>query len=116
MKLDRRPDAPALEAACVAYQRAVDADMILEKEGLMVYEKYVDPESEEVVILKVRKHPANEISNRNWLTVKAFSVEFGFTPVSRTRLVPRDPESATSKDDLIELLSQPRRAVVNTVN
>ena len=110
MKLDRRPDAPALEAACVAYARAVKADLSLEKEGLVVYEKYVEPESKEVVVLKVRKHPANDISNRNWLTVRAFCVEFGFTPLSRTRLAPKDPDAPRpgTEDELLNALSAPR--------
>lgn len=109
MKLDRRPDAPALEAACVAYGRAVQADLILEAEGIVVYEKEWDKVNNEFVVVKVRKHPANEVSNRNWLTVRAFCIEFGFTPLSRTRLAPKDPPAGgAAEDDLLKALSQPR--------
>lgn len=106
MKLSKRPDNQMLEGACVAYARAVAADLILEKEGLIVKENYID-EAGEVHVLKIRKHPAVDISNRSWLIVKAFCCEFGLSPVSRMRLVvPKD--AGEDHDDLVRLLSQPR--------
>jgi len=43
MSLDKRPDAMMLEGACVNYARAVQADLLIEREGLM--EKKGFPES-----------------------------------------------------------------------
>lgn len=115
MKLDKRPDGPMLEGACVAYARAVAADLILETEGLTFKDSYIDAESKEVIVLKIRKHPAVEISNRAWLLVKAFCVEFGLSPASRTRLV---VDKGDKDDDaaVIAALSQPRERTLTTVN
>lgn len=114
MKLNRRPDAPALEAACRAYDRAVKADLLLDKEGLLVKEQVI-AEDGEVIVLKVKKHPAVEISSRAWMTVKAFVTEFGFTPASRTRLTIEKKDDG--QDDLMKLLSQPREThPTTTVN
>lgn len=95
-----------LEGACRAYERAVQADLILDKQGILVEEKYVDDETGEVHVLKVRKHPAVEISNRSWLIVRAFCSEFGLSPVSRTRL--SIEKESDGEDDLMKLLAQPR--------
>lgn len=107
MKLDKRPDGPMLEGVCRAYERAVQADLILDKQGLTFDEKFID-DTGEVHILKIKKHPAVEISNRSWLIVKAFCSEFGLTPVSRIRLsvANQDDEGA---DDLAAMLSRPRQ-------
>jgi P27 family predicted phage terminase small subunit len=106
MKLDRRPDGPMLEGACRQYERAVAADLILDREGIVFTKRFVT-ESGEVVDLEKRKHPAVEISNRCWLIVKAFCSEFGLSPVSRTRLTIESVPS-TDDDDLIRALSAPR--------
>lgn len=107
MNLDRRPDSMMLEGACVSYGRAVAADLILDRDGLIVEESVVDKDSGERVVLKVRKHPAVEISNRSWMLVKGFCSEFGLSPVSRTRLAVEKPENQRGQD-LAELLSRPR--------
>jgi P27 family predicted phage terminase small subunit len=63
-------------------------------------------ESGEVVVLKIRKHPAVEVSNAAWRQLRAFCSEFGLSPVSRTRLA---IDKADQKgQDLAELLSKPR--------
>ncbi len=110
MKIDKRPDAMKLEGACVAYARAVDADLILEREGLTVKDTYVDDESKEVIVLKIKKHPAVDISNRAWLTVRAFGSDFGFDPVSRLRLsMDKQPDdSANRRADMLKALAAPR--------
>ncbi len=113
MKLSKRPDGPMLEGACRAYERAVQADLILDEKGIIVEDKYVD-DSGEVHVLKIRKNPAVEISNRSWLIVKAFCSEFGLSPVSRTRLtIDASPDDT---DDLAKLLSQPREPRPETVH
>ena len=105
MELDRRPDAMALEGACISYGRAVAADLLLAKTGLMVEEPVLNGDLEEIGI-KVKAHPAVAISNRAWYLVKTFCSEFGFTPVSRMRL-PSGPKKEAAAD-LLALLSLPR--------
>jgi P27 family predicted phage terminase small subunit len=105
MGLDRRPDAQMLEGACVNYSRAVEADLIAEKDGLMVEEAVIDPESGERTVLKIKAHPAIAVSNAAWRQVRAFCSEFGLSPVSRTRLA---IEKKDVTEDLAAILSQPR--------
>ncbi len=106
MKLSKRPDGPMLEGACVAYSRAVEADLILATEGILVRDIFIN-DAGEAITLKTKKHPAVEISNRSWLIVKAFCSEFGLSPVSRTRLsITKEPGG--EMEDLIALLSQRR--------
>lgn len=106
MKLDKRPDGPMLEGACIAYARAVDADLIIKTEGLLVYEKFID-DSGEVIVLKTKKHPAVDISNRAWLLVKGFCSEFGLSPVSRTRLSVEKQQS-DEDSEIMKALAEPR--------
>src|SRR5690242_2033149 len=84
MDLDSMPDAQMLEGACVGYERAVKADLILQKDGLIVEDSRVVNGS--LVILKRRAHPAVNVSRVAWNQVRAFCSEFGLSPVSRTRL------------------------------
>ena len=111
MNLDRRPDAMMLEGACVNYARAVEADLVVVREGITVEESVLDNESGERIVLKVKKHPAVEVSNQAWRQVRAFCSEFGLSPVSRTRLSIEKHESAGA--DLMELLSRPRAPRAN---
>jgi P27 family predicted phage terminase small subunit len=104
MSLDNRPDAMMLQGACVNYARAVSADLILDRDGLIVEESTVDKHGNKI-ILKIRYHPAVSVSNAAWRQVRAFCSEFGLSPVSRTRLAVERQEST---DDLASLLSQPR--------
>lgn len=104
MNLDSRPDAMMLEGACVNYQRAVQADLVIQEQGITV-EEPVTNKLGELVGVKVKKHPACEVSARAWSLVKAFCSEFGLSPVSRTRLTIDKSEKA---DDLMEMLSRPR--------
>lgn len=104
MNLDKRPDAHMLEGACIAYDRAVEADMILADEGITVKESILDKRGE-VVVLKIKAHPAVAISRIAWLQMRAFSTEFGLSPVSRARLA---IEKRDDGEDLATLLSAPR--------
>ncbi|MGH9522720.1 MAG: phage terminase small subunit P27 family [Terriglobales bacterium] len=106
MQLDNRPDAMMLEGACVNYARAVAADLIVEREGMIVTESYVNDEGE-IIPLKQKYHPAITVSNSAWRQVRAFCSEFGLSPVSRTRLSIEKREKP--EDDLATLLSQPRQ-------
>lgn len=113
MNQDRRPDGMMLEGACVGYERAVLADLIIAKEGLIITESKIDDESGEVIVLKRKNHPAIAISRASWNQVRAFCSEFGLSPVSRTRLAVEKRDDGAA--DLATLLSTPR-AQRQTVN
>lgn len=106
MNQDRRPDAMMLEGACVGYARAVEADLMVADEGLIVTESRIDDESGEVIILKRKNHPAIAISRAAWNQVRSFCGEFGLSPVSRTRLAVEKRDDGAA--DLATLLSTPR--------
>lgn len=106
MKLDKRPDAQMLEGACWAYARAVEAELVRDRDGSIIYDKVI-AEDGEVIILKTKKHPAVEIGNRAWLLVRAFCSEFGLSPASRTRLTP-DKSDGDSDAEFMKSLSAPR--------
>jgi P27 family predicted phage terminase small subunit len=106
MKLDKRPDAMMLEGACVSYARAVAADIQIDREGMTVEESTIDEESGEKIVLKIRAHPAVTISNVAWRQLRAFCSEFGFSPVSRTRLTIEKHDSGEA--DLMKLLGGAR--------
>jgi len=108
MKLDKRPDGPLLEGACQQYARAVTADAIVEKEGIICIDSFVTKLGD-IIPLRTKKHPAVEISSQSWGHVKSFCSEFGFSPASRVRLTLDDPTKGKSADDdLLKALSQPR--------
>jgi P27 family predicted phage terminase small subunit len=104
MNLDRRPDAMMLEGACVGYERAVQADLILMADGLVCKHITVDRETGQP-LEKLKSHPAVAISRAAWGQVRAFCSEFGLSPVSRTRLAIDRKEKV---EDLAAILSRPR--------
>ena len=112
MNLDRRPDAMALEGACLNYSRAVEADLIVARDGMMVEESTVTEEGEKIV-LRIKYHPAISVSNAAWRQLRAFCGEFGFSPVSRTRLAIEKQDDGA--EDLAALLSRPRQPRPATV-
>jgi P27 family predicted phage terminase small subunit len=116
MEQDHRPDAMMLEGACANYARAVQADLEVARVGITVEESYVDEETGEVTVLKVRMNPAVTVSNQAWRQVRSFCSEFGMSPVSRTRLSIEKQDMGA--EDLAAILSQPRkpRADSPTVN
>jgi P27 family predicted phage terminase small subunit len=113
MSQDHRPDAMALEGACQNYARAVEADLIVAKDGIIVEElQMIGPAgAEEPVVMKRKYHPAITVSNAAWRQVRAFVGEFGFSPVSRTRLALEKSNDA-GEQDLMEMLSRPRQPKV----
>ena len=106
MNLDCRPDAQMLEGACVAYEAAVDAYETIQKQGRLVAKRVLDPETNKLVVVNVKPHPAVAQGNAAWALLKAFCSEFGLSPVSRTRLAIDRP--AAGEADLMEILSRPR--------
>ncbi len=106
MDLDRRPDAMMLEGACTNFARAVEADLLVQIEGLVITTEIKTNKSGEVLSIKKRKNPAVEISSKAWTLVRSFCSEFGLSPVSRTRLA--IGKDAQKDDDLAALLLRPR--------
>ncbi len=111
MGLDSRPDAPMLEGACVAFRRAVQAEEILETEGLTYSELLLDKKGEISSRLKVR--PEVAISKECWGQVARFCDSFGFNPVSRSRLAVQATKTSPT-EDLEKLLSGPSRKPKDT--
>ncbi len=106
MKLDSRPDAMMLQAACIAYADAMEAHLQIERLGAVVEEPIQLKETGEIVGFKLKKNPWVEVKNRALMLMGRFCTEFGLSPVSRTRLkVEKDDEAG---EDLIALLSKPR--------
>lgn len=68
-------DGGALESACVNYARAVDADAIVKKKGLVIKTPFGP-----------KTNPAISISLKSWNAFRMFATEFGLTPASRSRL------------------------------
>lgn len=114
MNLDRHPDGPMLEGACVAYESAVKAYEMLQRDGEIVEESTIN-DAGEVVVLKRKTHPAVALRNAAWTLVKAFCSEFGLSPVSRTRLAieKRDDGRAELLASLREDCPAPQRPAVN---
>jgi P27 family predicted phage terminase small subunit len=108
MNLDCRPDAQMLEGACVAYESAVEAYEMLQKQGRLVAKRILDPKTNELVVVNVKSHPAVAQMNAAWVLLKAFCSEFGLSPVSRSRLAIEKPSAGEA--DLMELLAQPRES------
>jgi P27 family predicted phage terminase small subunit len=106
MGLDRRPDAMMLEGACVAYENAVYAHEHIQKYGRIFVQQQLDPKTQKLTVVGMRLNPAVAIGNKAWTHLRAFCSEFGFSPVSRSRLSlePQDD----GMDDLMAILSQPR--------
>ena len=105
MDLDRRPDRPMLEGACIAYADAVACFELIEKQGRVIPRRARDGAGNWVVVGMVA-HPAVRQRNQALLIMRAFCSEFGLSPISRTRLSVENP--AEEEDDLFALLSQPR--------
>jgi P27 family predicted phage terminase small subunit len=113
MELDRRPDAEMLEGACVAYQRAVKADCEIQRDGitLRVYKVVGEGENAEQVLVSCNIHPAIKISERAWAQVKAFCVEFGFTPASRAKLATAKQERKPVDLMAVLMADEPKEAI-----
>jgi P27 family predicted phage terminase small subunit len=106
MRLDRRPDGPMLEAACLNYAAAIELHDTLQKQGRFFVKRSVDPQTGKFVAIGIKSHPAVAQLNAAWALVRAFCSEFGFSPISRSRLAIEKP--AGGEDELEKILSQPR--------
>lgn len=100
INLMRRPHALALEAASVAYARAVEADLALARDGLTHEVKTKAGSS-------LRMRPEVSISARNWEQFRKFASEFGLTPAAMAKLAVEGERPKT----LSEILDSPAGAV-----
>jgi P27 family predicted phage terminase small subunit len=105
MEQDYAADATVLEGLCVNYVRAVEADLLLERDGCDLEEPIVDKTTGDVIAHKVKNHPAVARSNLCWRNVQMFASDLGLTLVSRQRLTVDSADTGVS--DLMEMLSAP---------
>ena len=108
MDLDRRPDGPMLEGACIAYDASIDAYLTIKTQGRFIAKRALDPKTNTLIVVDVKPHPAVRQGNQAWALMKAFCGEFGLSPVSRTRLAVDKLDDGEA--DLMELLGRPRAA------
>lgn len=78
-------DGKALAGYCDCYSRWVQARQIVARLGLVIAEPIVDSEGKKIGA-RVKKNPAVSIVEKAAQGMKAFLVEFGMTPASRSRL------------------------------
>ena len=71
-------DGIVLEGLCMAYSRALKADAIVRKEGMLITRHGRRG--------GVAAHPAVRISVQAWRDVRQFAQEFGLTPSAATRV------------------------------
>ena len=107
MQLDARPDAGMLEGAAQAYARAVEAELILDREGIIVSEPVFYKGEPLAGIERTKKHPAITVAQASWALVIKFCSEFGLSPVSRSRLT-IDRKEIQGDEKLHDLLTGPR--------
>lgn len=107
MQLDARPDAATLEGLCRAYSRAIEADLILDRQGIIVSEPVFYKGEPLAGIERTKKHPAITVAQASWALVTKFCSEFGLSPVSRSRLTIDRKEKQTDQN-INDLLAGPR--------
>ena len=106
--LDCRPDAMMLEGACVNYARAVQADLIIAKDGATIEQPILNKQGEEIGV-RIKNHPLISVSRAAWRLMHSFCSEFGFSPIARQRLT---IEANDGEGDLLSILSRPRQQKV----
>ena len=91
-----RVDGKALAAYCHCFARWFEAEKELEKLGIIVEEPILGGpiNDREIVGYKYKRNPAVSISNDALRLMRAYLVEFGMTPSSRTRIRIEKPDEA----------------------
>lgn len=89
----RQVHAAALEGACVLYQRAIEADAVIAKEG-PVYE------TETKTGRSLRLRPEVGLSLRCWDGFRRYCAEFGLTPAAMAKLAAPGEKPMTLNDVL----------------
>jgi P27 family predicted phage terminase small subunit len=109
MGADYRADVALLEGACVMYARALRADATLRREGTEIEEPIQDRVTGEIIGQRLKNHPALSTSNASWEKVRSLCSELGLTLVARQRLSAADSGAQSPMDDLMKLLTTPRK-------
>jgi len=84
-------DLPAFEMMCLHYALARDAFEVVDKLGLFVKDRENAP----------RKNPAMQLFRDNSAAFKAYMIEFGMTPSSRSRIEANPIDDEPSLADLL---------------
>lgn len=95
-------DRAALAAYCHAYARWMEAEREVARVGIVVQEPIWDRLTGRLLGVKFKKNPAVTISETAQKIMKAFLVEFGMTPSSRSRVRIEKP---TEADELEQFLT-----------
>lgn len=77
MKVLSKNQGEALEGLCIAYARAIKADALVRRHGLITIDALSG---------RMFANPAVRISTVAWADVRRFAQEFGLTPASATRV------------------------------
>jgi P27 family predicted phage terminase small subunit len=98
-------DMAAFAAYCSNYSTWRQADEIIKNDGLVISIYEVDAEGKKVLI-RIKKHPAVAIRSDAFEKMKAFLIEFGFTPASRSRVHLPEENKPSKKKSVGGLLSR----------
>jgi len=93
-------DGKALAAYCHAFARWMEAEVEIRRLGIVVMEPIFN--GERFLGCKYKKNPAVTISETAQKIMKAFLVEFGMTPSSRSRVRIEKPTEADPMDEFLK--------------
>jgi P27 family predicted phage terminase small subunit len=96
----------AFAAYCSNYSTWRQADAIIKDSGLVVKTFTTDKDGN-ILLETIKKHPAVAIRSDAFEKMKAFLIEFGFTPASRSRVhLPEEEKNTGKKKSVGGLLSR----------
>lgn len=102
-------DGKALAAYCYCFARWMQAEKEVERLGILVETSVVDEESGEVIHTQIKRNPAIAVIEKALMTMKAFLIEFGLTPASRSRLKIEAPKGPDAMDAFLAGDNAPAR-------
>jgi len=102
-------DGKALAAYCHAFARWMEAEVEIRRLGIVVMEPIFN--GEQFLGCKYKKNPAVTISETAQKIMKAFLVEFGMTPSSRSRVRIEKPTEADPMDEFLKAANRPAKHV-----
>lgn len=93
LNLLTKVDDATLEGACAMYARALQAESIVKKQGILIVTKQGF----------VLQNPAVSIAKNSWALWRQFAAEFGITPSARSRIniKPAAPTNADPDEDFL---------------
>ena len=83
-------DYAALVAYCSAYHTMIEADICLQRDGIMITTEK-----------GTMAHPATRVKAQAMDCVRRYQTEFGLTPLSRLRVQPVEPDQHGDLDELL---------------